>query len=63
MRVGDLVEYTSVPHEFAEYHTELGIIIKMSRTGRKTQSAQVKFMNGSVAWHDTQVLRVINESR
>lgn len=63
MRVGDLVEYTTVPHEFAEYQTEIGVIIKMSRTGRKTESAQVSFMSGNISWHDTQVLKVINESR
>lgn len=63
MKVGDLIVWESVPHEFAEYETHYGIIIKMSITGHKTKSAQVRFMNGDVDWFDTQRLILVNESR
>ena len=63
VKVGDLIAWESVPFEFAEYETHFGIIIKMSKTGHKTESAQVRFMNGDVGWFDTQRLVLVNESR
>lgn len=63
VKVGDLIAWKSVPHEFAEYEVCFGIIIKTSRTGPKTKSAQVRFMNGELQWFDTQRLILVNESR
>ena len=63
MKVGDLVAWEYVPHEFAEVKTDFGIIIGMSKTGHITESAQVRFMNGDVHWYDTQRLVLVNESR
>ena len=63
MKVGDLVAWEHVPHEFAEVETDFGIIIKMSKTGHITESAQVRFMNGDMRWYDTQRLVLVNESR
>ncbi len=63
MKVGDLVAWESVPHDYAELEPYFGIIIKMSKTGHKTESAQVRFMNGDIHWYDTQRLVLVNESR
>jgi hypothetical protein len=62
MKVGDLVAWEYVPHKLADVETDFGIIIKMSRTGHTTESAQVRFMNGEIEWFDTQRLVLVNES-
>jgi len=61
VKVGDLVGWESVPHPYANTETDIGIIIKMSKTGHTTKSAQVRFMNGDIQWYDTQRLILINE--
>lgn len=64
MKVGDLVYYNTPLHDDMEVHSDaMGIILKLSRTGHKTQSAQVLFTRGQIAWFDTQTLRVVHESR
>ena len=64
MRVGDLVKWESVLNDSMEYHTEeYGVILKMSKTGHKTKSAQVLFTDGETAWFDTQFLEVISARR
>ena len=64
MKVGDLVYYDTPLHDDMEVHSAaMGIILKLSRTGHKTQSAQVLFTRGQIAWFDTQTLRVVHESR
>jgi hypothetical protein len=63
MKVGDLVKYETVPHEFAEYVTQLGVVVQLSRTGHVTHSAKVTFTSGETEWFDTQVLEVVGESR
>lgn len=58
MKVGDLVYYDAPLHDDMECHSPaMGIVLKLSRTGHKTESAQVLFTRGEVAWFDTQVLR------
>tara|TARA_B100000287_G_C20526728_1_gene739165 strand:- start:682 stop:882 length:201 start_codon:yes stop_codon:yes gene_type:complete len=61
MKVGDLVKYETLPHEFAEYDTKLGVVVQLSRTGHTTLSAKVIFTNGQSEWFDTQVLEVVGE--
>lgn len=62
--VGDLVLYDTPMHDDMEvYRSAMGIVLKLSKTGSKTQSAQVLFTKGEIAWFDTQALRVIDESR
>ena len=64
MKVGDLVYYDAPIHDDMEvYNPAMGIVLKLSRTGEKTESAQVLFTRGQIAWFDTQVLRVAHESR
>ncbi len=64
MKVGDLVYYDTPLHDDMEVHSAaMGIILKLSRTGHKTQSAQVLFTRGQIAWFDTQTLRVVHEGR
>ena len=63
MKVGDLVKYETLPHEFAEYVTEVGVVVELSRTGHMTHSAKVIFTSGQSEWFDTQVLEVVGESR
>jgi len=64
MKVGDLVKWMTVLNDDMDrYREELGLVIKMSRTGHNTESAQVLFNDGETWWVDTQRLVVINESR
>ncbi len=63
MKVGDLVKWTNVLNEISEGHREdHGIVIKMSRTGHDSESAQVLFTDGDLWWLDTQKLVVVNEA-
>lgn len=63
MKVGDLVYYDAPLHDDMECHSPaMGIVLKLSRTGHKTESAQVLFTRGEVAWFDTQVLRSAHAS-
>jgi hypothetical protein len=61
MKVGDLVLYETVPHEFAEVEEQIGVVVQLSKTGIKTLSAKVFFADGEEAWYDTGVLEVISE--
>jgi len=64
MKVGDLVKWESVLNDSMDYYTkEYGVILKMSKTGHKTKSAQVLFTDGDTAWFDTQKLVVVSASR
>ena len=63
MKVGDLVKWENVLNDSMDYHrTDYGIVLKMSRTGEKTKSAQVLFTDGETAWFDSQSLVVVSES-
>ena len=61
MKVGDLVKYETVPYEFSEVETQVGVIVELSRTGHKTHSARVVFTDGDQAWYDTGLLRVVDD--
>ena len=64
MKVGDLVYYDTPMHDDMEvYKAAMGIVLQISVTGELTKSAQVLFTRGEVAWFDTQVLRLVDESR
>ena len=64
MKVGDLVKWMNVLNDDMDrYQEELGLVVKMSKTGHNTESAQVLFSDGETWWVDTQRLVVINESR
>lgn len=63
MKVGDLVKWESVLNDSMDRHQEdHGLVIKMSRTGHKTESAQVLFTDGEWFWVDTQNLEVVSAS-
>ena len=64
MKVGDLVKFESaLTDDMDRYSSELGLVVKMSKTGHDTESAQVLFSDGETWWVGTQRLVVINESR
>jgi len=64
MKVGDLVKWENALNDSMDhYRTDYGVIIKMSRTGHTTHSAQVLFSDGELAWFDTQSLEVVSEGR
>ena len=64
MKVGDLVKWENVLNDSMDHHQEQhGLVVKMSRTGHDTESAQVLFGDGETWWLDTQKLRVVSESR
>ena len=57
MKVGDLVKYESVIEDSMDKHAEfIGLVVQMSRTGHKTESAQILFQDGTMAWFDSQSL-------
>jgi cyclophilin family peptidyl-prolyl cis-trans isomerase len=64
VKVGDLIRWESVLTDDMDRH-ELshGIVIKMSRTGHDTESAQVLFNDGETQWLDSDKLVVVSESR
>ena len=63
MKVGDLVKWENVLNaDMDRYQEELGLVIKMSKTGHSSESARVLFNDGEAWWVDTQRLALINES-
>ena len=61
MKVGDLIKYESVMNDSMDKHsTAYGVVIKLSRTGHTTTSAQVLFNDGETAWFDTKRLVVVS---
>ena len=64
MKVGDLVRFESeMVDDMDRYSVGYGIIVRMSTTGHTTESAEVLFNDGELAWVGTQRLVVMNESR
>tara|TARA_E500000331_G_scaffold291111_1_gene287433 strand:- start:966 stop:1160 length:195 start_codon:yes stop_codon:yes gene_type:complete len=64
MKIGDLVKWENVMNDSMDrYREDHGIVVKMSRTGHDTESAQVLFTDGELWWLDTQNLEIVNESR
>ena len=64
MKVGDLVKFESIlSDDMDRYSVGYGIIVRMSTTGHTTESAEVLFNDGELAWVGTQRLVVMNESR
>ena len=64
MKVGDLVKWENTLNDSMDhYQQQHGIVVKMSRTGHNTESAQVLFTDGELWWLDKEKLMVINESR
>jgi hypothetical protein len=65
MKVGDLVKGKANPlmqrPVIDRGPASCGVVIKMSRTGHKTHSAEVLWTDGEVRWLDTQLLEIINE--
>ena len=62
MKVGDLVKWENVLNDSMDHHREdHGIVIKMSRTGHDTESAQILFIDGETWWTDIQKLTVVSE--
>ncbi len=61
MKVGDLVKWENVLNDSMDhYRIDYGVVIKMSKTGHTTNSAQVLFNDGELAWFDTQQLIVVS---
>ena len=61
MKVGDLVKWENVLNDSMDhYRVDYGVIIKMSKTGHSTHSAQVLFNDGELAWFDTPQLIVVS---
>lgn len=63
MKVGDLVQFESVDNDDVESQLDYGIVVKLSRTGHKTKSAEVLFHDGEIAWIGTDTLVVVSEGR
>jgi len=66
IKVGDLVSWEHVPHQFADGITIFGVVLQLSRTGKATESAYVlgnDVTGEKLRWIQTTQLKVINESR
>ena len=64
MKVGDLVKGENVILDSMDrYREEHGLVVKMSRTGHNTESAQVLFSDGETWWLDSDKLVLVSESR
>jgi len=64
MKVGDLVKWENVILDSMDrYREEHGLVVKMSRTGHNTESAQVLFSDGETWWLDSDKLVLVSESR
>lgn len=63
MKIGDLVAWEHVQNDLGDVESDIGVVIKMSRTGSKTESALVQFTDGTSRWYDTQRLVMLNEGR
>mgnify|MGYP003118211367 CR=1 FL=1 len=61
MKVGDLVQFESIAAGHGLAPLECGIVVKLSRTGHKTKSAEVLFNDGDIGWVGTDTLVVISE--
>jgi hypothetical protein len=60
----DLVKWENVIFDSMEHYLgEHGLVVKMSRTGHDTESAQVLFNDGETWWLDSDKLVVVSESR
>ena len=62
--MGDLVKWYSVQNDTQEeFDVDIGIVIKLSRSGHRSLSAQVLFEDQTVDWVDTIMLEVINKAQ
>jgi hypothetical protein len=62
MKVGDLIKWENVLlDDMDRYEVSHGIVVKMSRTGHDTESAQVLFTDGGLWWLDSKKLEIVNE--
>ena len=63
MKVVDLVKWENALNDSMDNDQQQhGVVVKMSRTGHDTLSAQVLFTDGEIWWMDTQKLVVVNEA-
>ena len=62
MKVGDLVKWENVLNDSMDHHRDHGIVVKMSRTGHESESAQILFTDGELWWMDTRKLKIVNEA-
>lgn len=61
VHVGDLIEWMSVNNDSQrEFDIDLGIVIKLSRSGKDSTMANVFFEDGNIEWICTDFLTVIS---
>ena len=65
MKVGDLVKWESIMTDDMDRYSVYGygIILRLSRTGHNSFSAEVKWTDGHIDWIDSERLVVVNEAR
>ena len=62
--VGDLVRWCSVQNDVQEeFDVDIGIVIKLSRSGSDSFSAQILFEDQTMEWVDTKMIEVINKAQ
>ena len=61
MKIGDLVGWEYAENDHSE-HTKVayGIVLRFSRTGQKTKSAEILFDTGEMVWIDCSHLEVVS---
>ncbi len=65
MKVGDMVrrEIPQMLDESGQPLVDHGVVIRLSRTGHHTLSAEVRWTDGNTSWTDGGELVVISETR
>ena len=63
IKVGDLVRWYSVKNDVQkEFDVDLGVVLRLSRSGAADHHAEVMFWDGEISWVDGKLLeKVVTE--
>jgi hypothetical protein len=63
IKVGDLVRWYSVKNDVQEeFDVDLGVVLRLSRSGATEHHAEVMFWDGEISWIDGKLLeKVVTE--
>ena len=64
IRKGDLVKWNSAKDDVREkFDVDLGVVLRLSRTGATTRSAEILLWDGKIQWVDCSTLRIVTERK
>ena len=60
IKVGDLVRWYSVKNDVQEeFDVDLGVVLRLSRSGATEHHAEVMFWDGEISWIDGKLLEKV----